>query len=203
MLWEFVLAGLSASGLLLAFGWYALVNKADNKGNLFLVAGAILLIITGLFAATDAQGIEMQSDCVNATIESSHIWNCSTVDEYCFGKPYQNACRPYNTTQCAAVPGCDWNGNYCEGTPTWSCETLFAYGGQEKCEETRGCWMASEVNPQTCDNYTTTYTYGPCYKETVGFNFTQAFAIMLILAGIGTLLGVVGWSKQEEIYEDI
>jgi len=49
----------------------------------------------------------------------------------------------------------------------------------------------------TRDQYNTTYTYGPCYTEKVGFNYTQGIALMLILTGIGFLLGTVQWARQK------
>lgn len=47
------------------------------------------------------------------------------------------------------------------------------------------------------DQYNITYTYGPCYHHSLGFNFTQGIALMLILVGIGTLLGTVQWMRQK------
>ena len=203
MLWEFVLAGLIVAGLLLVLGWYALINNADNKGNLFLVAGALMLLVTGLFSAVDSQGIEIQSDCVNATNEISHVWNCSNETYDCFGTPEPKSCWWYNLTQCEDIDGCEWVGNNCYGTPEWTCEELYDYGGEEKCGETKGCYMWNETLPHSCDSYYTEYTYGPCYKETIGFNFTQMLGAMLMLAGIGTLLGVIGWSKYGNIYKNV
>lgn len=133
MLVEFLLAGLAVAGLLLLFGFFG------NEKRIFLIVGAgLVLIITGLFVASDSTGIEIQTygGCVNQSIE---------VFEY------------ENFTQPEA-----------------------------------GKWGAEVVN------ITTNYTYGPCYAESIGFNYTQLITIVLILMGLGLLLGIWQWTRFKE-----
>lgn len=146
MLVEFVAAGIIIGAILLGFGWYSRVLKDDNKGNLFIVAGALALIICGLLIAADSTGIEVQTygGCVNQSIT-----------------------------------------NYTYGNVTYYHENEAA------------------MNETLLVQETTNYTYGQCYHNKLDFGYTEALMIMLILAGIGTLLGVIGWSKYGNIYKNV
>lgn len=198
MLWEFFLAGFIVAALLLALGWITL-NSGKQFGNYLLVGGGIVLILLGLFVAMD-EGLEIQSSCLNHTSELSHVWNCSnTTDNTCLGTPWKESCRAYNETQCRAIDNCTWwTQGGCTGTPGWTCEELYDYGGDEKCRETYGCYIWNETNPHECDNYETTYTYGPCYVDTMDFAYSEALALILMLAGLGTFFLLLTASKFKE-----
>ena len=77
---EFFLGGLGLSALLLYLGWSSLKND-DRRGNFLLVGAAVIMIVTGLFVAMD-NGLEVQSDCMNASYENSYVWEgyCNVTD---------------------------------------------------------------------------------------------------------------------------
>ena len=54
----------------------------------------------------------------------------------------------------------------------------------------------------TRDQYNTTYTYGSCYNETLGFNFSQAIAIMLMLVGIAAMLGIFEYLRKDSPFKE-
>lgn len=196
MLLEFALFGLAVAGFLFFFGWF--FTHDDNRRFHLIIAGSFVLIITGLFLAMDS-GLGVPSDCINATYESSHVWNCSNYTAVdCFGKPTLWSCMAYNETQCRDIDGCTYTVQGCTGTPEWTCEQLWDYGGEEKCLETDGCYIWNQTNPHTCDSYDTTYTYGPCYENTMDFNFSLLISIVLMLAGVGTAAAALSWLRTTE-----
>ena len=199
MLVEFI-----AAGVLLSLGLILFGLMGEEKKTHLIIAGSLLLVITSIFVVVDSTGVEVQTygGCMNASVEQSHVWNCTEDVEYCFGEPEPWSCVWYNETQCGDISDCSWSAQSgCSGTPDWTCTELYNYGGAEKCGETKGCWVSTEVNPQTCDNYTTIYTYGPCFKETLDYNFSQAFALFGMLAGIGLALGAIAYARNKPIEE--
>ena len=51
------------------------------------------------------------------------------------------------------------------------------------------------------DNYNTTWQWGPCYHHTLGFNWTQAVAIVLMLMGVGLMVGVWQWVRTSNPFQ--
>jgi len=196
MLVEFLLAGVAIAGLLLLFGFFG------NEKRIFLIVGAgLILIITGLFIASDATGIEIQTygGCMNASYEDSLYWNCTSLNYTCTGTPEQDSCAAYTETQCNEIYDCLWSADECTGDVLETCAWLGAYDPTGfKCGETPGCVWEGEPIMALCDEVTITYTYGPCYAESIGFNYTQLIALVLILMGLGLLLGIWQWTKTKE-----
>jgi len=174
-----------------------------------LAISGLLLLLTGLLIASNGLQIQTGTPCINKTTETSHVWNCSTLEEGCIGTPEEKSCYYYNITQCTAIPGCEWVGNYCYGTPEWTCRELYTYGGKNKCEETKGCYLQNESNPQTCDRYITSYEYTTCPNQYTNITETplnntehtmQTTYFTLILGGLFLLLWAATTSvrKQEQ-----
>lgn len=144
MLSEFALVGVAIAAILLFIGFL------NNERRIhLLVAGSIILIITGLFIAADTSGIEVQTygGCMNASYENSYVWN--------------DTC------------------------------TVYEHGES----------VTSVVNC-TRDQYNITYTYGPCYHHSLGFNFSQAIAIMIMLVGIGIMLGTFLYARKGDPFKE-
>jgi len=127
---------------------------------------------------------------LNYTAEDSHVWNCSDATYDCFGEPEDWSCWAYNETQCTAISGCTWSvaQAYCSGTPEWTCEELYVYGGEEKCGETKGCYMWNETLPHTCDTYVTHYNYA---NYSSGYeNYGDSFLSIAYVLGLLVFLMV-------------
>ena len=192
---------LTATAITFLFTGILLIAIKKNATVPLILAG-LLLLTTGLVVANT--GIQQTEWCLTNTTETSHVWNCTTLEEYCFGTPEPKSCYYYNTTQCNAIPGCEWIGNNCYGTPEWTCTQLHAYGGAEKCRETKGCYMANESNPQTCDTYDTNYAYTNCTRNHTGnpanpHNEIDALYILYILGGLFLILwGITNHYQQNK-----
>jgi len=149
------------------------------------VIGGIGLLVAGILVLASPLVVEYN---LNSTSEMSHVWNCSNyTDNSCLGTPWKDSCRAYNETQCRYISNCTWwpQGG-CTGTPGLTCSELYAYGGEEKCQETYGCYIWNLTNPHECDNYETTYTY-----EGVELEDNNNLILGVLLAFFGLLaLGV-------------
>lgn len=297
MLFEFFILGAAVAAVLLGFGWYALIQNADSKGNLFLIAGALVLLLTGIFAVVDVQGLEAQTDCVNATYEDSNVWDgyCNVTDllpkelyAYADGVNIEDGTyiagtldpgtriidqSYYQVQENGANFNITWNfswvatdcpehfhwvGRY-QGPANrkfdWYAYNWTAsdwdYVGTGSPDVTASASDVSELLNEGCtpdyihdtdqqirmkmvtansaagayyiytdyivvdtestteweyrneivnctrDDITINYTYGPCGTETMDFNFSQMIAIMMMLAGVGTMLGTIGWNKYQ------
>jgi len=302
MIIELFLVGLFSAALLLALGWF--VNRGEsNKGNHFLIGGALILIIIGLFSVVDAQGLEVQTygGCENASYENSYVWEgyCNVTDlfpetliAYADGVNIEDGTYTsgtlldtheidgdyYVVKENGASFNITWNFTWSE----YECPEHFHWTGRYDAPANRefdwyswnwtsSAWMyvgtgspdvvasgadSSELLDSGCttdflnpitnqirmkmdtensgtgqyylytdlilldtesetsyaisnkilnctrDQYNTTREYGACYKETTGFNLSQMIAVVLILIGLGTMLGVVSWSKTEDLYTE-
>ena len=303
MLAEFFIIGLLVSCILIAFGWYALVVTKENKGNLFLVAGALMLIMTGLFLAMDGSGLEIQAPCMNYSSENSYVWDgyCNVTDlfpqeliAYADGVNIEDGTYTSGTLNpgtrtvdqsyyVVKENGLNFNITWNFTWYTYICPEHFHWVGRYEAPANRRFdwyaynWTASDwdyvgtgspdvvasgsdaeevliegcttdfinaTNNQirmkmvtensgtgdyyiwtdlilvdtesttvfaestqvlncTRDQYNTTYTYGPCATETIGFAFSEMMAVLLLLVGIGTLLGVIGWSQYANNFKEI
>ena len=163
--------------ILILVGYITRRGEATAIGGIGLLVAGVLLLASPLVVHYG----------VNATNEISHVWNCSNETYDCFGTPEPKSCWWYNATQCADIDGCEYIGNNCYGTPEWTCEQLYIYGGEEKCDETKGCYMWAETWPHTCDNYYTEYTYGGVELED-----NDNLILGVLLAFFGLLCIAVG-----------
>ena len=303
MLFEFFILGFIVAVVLIGFGWYALINEANNKGNLFLIAGALVLLLTGIFAVVDPVGLESTADCMNASYENSYVWNDTchvyildmganpltielvdavNVTNYglivgTFANTYTHNTVVYEvdeqvgggfniTWNWTGLPASGYDATfwgYYEGNPahTVSCEIYnFSSAGFQDCDadpsndfptsaveylrefdfedddyysagvlggtlimrmthsaaSTGGHYMYTDqlilnhieyfnnltYEPCTRDQYNITYTYGPCGTTTMDFQFSQMIAIMMMLAGVGTMLGTIGWNKYGKLDDE-
>lgn len=162
-----------------------LVGFIAHRAELTFIGG-IGLLVAGVLVLASPLVVEYN---LNSTSEMSHVWNCSNyTDDSCLGTPWKGSCWPYNETQCRDIDGCEWSiQGGCYGTPEWDCDELFAYGGEEKCQETYGCYIWNLTNPHECDNYETTYTY-----EGVEIEEDNNLILGVLLAFFGLLALAVG-----------
>jgi hypothetical protein len=73
--------------------------------------------------------------------------------------------------------------SYCYGTPSWNCSQLGEYGGQEKCQETNGCYWALSPNANaTCDSYNTScYHNATFWSELDTVKMAEFWVVLLVL----------------------
>jgi len=173
MLFELALLLIAIPLLLVLIGYF-------TSSPFPLLIGGIGALVVGVFILASPIYFEQLGN----TTEVSHVWNCSNyTDETCFGTPLKNSCWTYNETQCTGIEGCSWDSRqlYCSGTPVATCAELYREWGAEKCYETDGCYIWMESNPQTCDNYITTYEYT---QTALDDNENMMVGLLLVFMGL-------------------